>query len=54
MSDGTSLHPAVSLARDLVQIEAYATIHKIDECCATADLERLSSIYEVLLGRLVL
>jgi len=51
-SDGRFIAPMGAQVVELGPI--YATIHKIDECCATADLEDLSRIYEVLLGRLLL
>ena len=50
-SDGRFIAPMGAQVVELGPI--YATIHKIDECCATADLEKLSRIYEVLLGRLL-
>ena len=51
-SDGRFIAPMGAQVVELGPL--YATIHKIDECCATADLENLSKIYEALLGRLLL
>jgi succinyl-diaminopimelate desuccinylase len=50
-SDGRFIAPTGAQVLELGPINA--TIHKVDECVAVADLDRLSTIYEEMLTRLL-